>query len=427
MAPKIPEYSIIAATLYGNRGAEAMLETVVGRVRAEVPDAHFHVFTYYPEEDRRLLRDPRIALHSSTPAALVLRLFPMALLFGLLKKLVGVGALRHAPADIRGLAESTALVDLAGVAFIDGREKFLPFNVLTLLPAWLLGTPIVKMPQATGPYRNGANRALASWVLPMCRMLWARGARTREYLDDSGFKGLRFAQADDIAFNHRDAYSLTRDGGPALDACFAELEALRPGEGGGIIGICPSSVVAVQSRKSGGNYEQVLSVLVSELLNAGHAVVLFPNATRAAAGDAERNNDLPVIRRVRDAVGGEGRLLAFDFDMNTAQIKRVIRGMDAVLVSRFHAMVGALSLQVPAAVLGWSHKYAEVMARFGLEGNVMDYKAMSAAELRASVQRVYEQREAMRAAIAAALPGVKASADRPVAALLTPSLGADLA
>src|SRR5690606_3330028 len=117
----------------------------------------------------------------------------------------------------------------------------------------------------------GLNRALAGWVLPMCRMLWARGGRTREHLEGSGFEGLTFAQADDIAFNHRDSYSLTRDGGAALDARFLALEAFRPEEGGGVIGICPSSVVAVQSRKSGGNYEQVLSVLVSELLNAGHA------------------------------------------------------------------------------------------------------------------------------------------------------------
>ena len=264
-------------------------------------------------------------------------------------------------------------------------------------------------------------------MLPICQMVWARGARTREHLEGSGFRGLTFAQADDIAFNHRDAYSRTRDGGPELDAQFRRLKVLGAEKGGGIIGICPSSVVAVQSRNSGGNYEQVLSILVSELLHAGHAVVLFPNATRASAGDAERNNDLPVIRRVRDAVGAHERLLVFDLDMNTAHIKRVIRGMDTVLVSRFHAMVGALSLEVPAAVLGWSHKYAEVMARFGLEDNVMDYKSMSATELRVSVQRVYEQRDAMRKEIAAALPEVKASADRPVAALLTPSLGADLA
>ena len=420
-------FAIIAATVYGNRGAEAMLETVVGRLSEAVPDLRFHVFSYYPDDDRRVLANPQVTLHSSTPAALVLSLLPLALLFGLLRSLFGASALRFAPASIRGLAQSEALVDLAGVSFIDGREKFLPFNVLTLLPARLLGTPVVKMPQATGPFESGINRSFAAWGLPMCRVVWARGGRTREHLEGSGFDGLTFAQADDIAFNHRDAYSRTRDGGPELDALFGELEGLRAGEGGGIIGICPSSVVAVQSRKSGGNYEQVLSVLVSKLLHAGHAVVVFPNATRANAGDAERNNDLPVIRRVRDAVGAHERLLAFDLDMNTAQIKRVIQAMDAVLVSRFHAMVGALSLEVPAAVLGWSHKYAEVMARFGLEGNVMDYKSMSAEELFESVQRVYEQRALMREAISAALPEVKASADRPVAALLTPSLGADLA
>jgi polysaccharide pyruvyl transferase WcaK-like protein len=421
-------FSIIAATLHGNRGAEAMLETVVGRLRGQQPDLRFHVFSYYPEDDRRLLiDDPAISIHSSTPLALVARLFPLALLFGLLRLLLGRGILRHAPADIRALGESAALVDLAGVAFIDGREKFLPFNVLTLLPAWLLGTPVVKMPQAVGPFAKPMNRRLAGWALPMCAMLWARGARTREHLESSGFDGLTFAQGDDIAFNHRDEYSLTRDGGSALDAHFAALKALRPGVGGGVIGVCPSSVLSVQSRKAGGNYEQVLAALVSGLLRLGHAVVLFPNATRESAGEAERNNDLPVIRRIRDAVTDEGPLLAFDLDMNTAQIKRVIRGMDTVLVSRFHAMVGALSLHVPPAVLGWSHKYVEVMARFGLEHNVMDYRSLDGAALLAKVNSVFEAREAMRAKILANLDEVKASADRPVAALLTPSLGGDLA
>ena len=174
-----PAYSIIAATLSGNRGAEAMLETVVGRLRADRADLHFHVFSYYPDDDRRLIvDDPAISLHSSTPMALVLRLFPLALLFGLLKKLFGVGVLRFASADVRGLAESAALVDLAGVAFIDGREKFLPFNILTLLPAWLLGTPIVKMPQATGPFDKGANRALASRVLPSNSVHCAKSSLT---------------------------------------------------------------------------------------------------------------------------------------------------------------------------------------------------------------------------------------------------------
>ena len=64
-------FSVIAATIYGNRGAEAMLETVVGRLREQRPDAHFHAFTYYPADDQRLLRAGHVSLHSSTPAARV--------------------------------------------------------------------------------------------------------------------------------------------------------------------------------------------------------------------------------------------------------------------------------------------------------------------------------------------------------------------
>jgi polysaccharide pyruvyl transferase WcaK-like protein len=427
MAPA-PTYSIIAATAYGNRGAQAMMETVVGRIRSERPEARFHLYTYYPKDDRRLLAGRGLALHSSTPAALVLWLFPLALLFGVLRRIAGRGVLRLAPAAIRGLAESVALVDLAGVSFIDGREKFLPFNMLTLLPAWLLGTPIVKLPQAVGPFRKPLNRMLARFMLPRCRMVWARGAQTRQFLEESGFPGLVMAQADDIAFNHRDAYALTDEGDEALVGGLARIAGLRPGVRG-VVGICPSSVVAVQSARQGGDYESVLAGLVSSLARDGLLVVLFPNATREMDAVAQRNNDLPLLRRVRDAAADAGVAapVVFDFDINATGIKRVIAATDVVLVSRFHAMVGALSLGVPAAVLGWSHKYAEVMARFGLEGNVMDYKRLDPAELLARVLTVFEDRLRMREDILLQLPAVKACADRPVAALLSSRLGAELA
>ncbi len=424
-------YSIIAATCHGNRGAQAMLETVVGRLGEADPGLRFHVFSYYPEADRRLIDDPRVRVHSSTPVALVAWLLPWSLVFGLLRLLLGRRVLAVAPAAIRALAESKALVDLAGVAFIDGREKFLPFNILTLLPAWFVGTPVVKMPQAMGPFRHAANRLGARLFLPMCRMVWTRGAGTHVHMMEARFPGVRFAQADDIAFNFHERWSLTREGGPSLDAWFEQLDSLRaqvPVRG--VVGLCPSSVVAVKSRKEGGSYEAALVDLVVELVRDGFLVVLFPNATRADAGDAERNNDLPVMRRLRDgcAQAGIERLpLLVDFDINAAGIKRVIAKMDMVLVSRFHAMVGSLSLGVPAVVLGWSHKYAEVMARFGLEGLVMDYQKLGGPELRRAVEDVFERRVDVAARINERLPEIQRSADRPVAALLTASLGADLA
>ena len=159
-------------------------------------------------------------------------------------------------------------------------------------------------------------------------------------------------------------------------------------------------------------------------------MVLFPNATRAEAGEMERNNDIPLIRRVQAACGRSdpGRLpLAVDFDVNAAGIKRVIGCTDIVLVSRFHAMVGALSLGVPAVVLGWSHKYVEVMARFGLENCVMDYQELDAAQLQLAVKTVFGRRQLVRETILQGLPEVQASARRPVEALLSPSLGVEFA
>jgi colanic acid/amylovoran biosynthesis protein len=424
-------FSIIAATFYGNRGAQAMLESVIGTLRAAEPGLRFHVFSYYPADDRRLVKDASVTVHSATPAALVFWLFPWALLFGALRLVLGDSALRLAPRAIRALAESRALVDLAGIAFVDGRERFLPFNSLALLPAWLVGTPVVKMPQAVGPFARPLNRLVAKLILPRCKMIWARGAKTREHLASSGFKGLRFAQGDDIAFNHKTAFSLTLEGGVEVERRLAELaERRKSSEVHGVIGLCPSSVVAVMSRKAGGRYEDVLVALVDRLQTDGFVVVLFPNATREAAGDAERNNDLPLIRRIlarRSTIAPGPEPLAFDCDMNAAGIKRVIASLDVALVSRFHAMVGSLAQEVPTAVLGWSYKYAEVMARFGLERFVMDYARVGDEELARCVRGVFADAEEIRETIRARLPAVQESAARPLLALLQPDLGEALA
>ncbi len=420
-----PPVAIIAATLYGNRGAQAMLETVVGVLSRQQPQRRFHVFSYYPADDRRLLRHPRIRIHSATPLALVAWLLPWSLLFGLLQRVFGARVLALAPAPIRALAESALLVDLAGVAFIDGREKFLPFNILTLVPAWLLGVPVVKMPQATGPYRNRINRLCARLVLPRCAKVWARGESTLAHLQEAGFPSLDFERGDDIAFNFQESFALTNEGADEVERCLRALAQGAPGRRG-VVGLCPSSVVAVRARKRGGDYEAVLIDLVQRLAGQGFQVLLFPNATRAGDGDAERNNDLPLIRRILaglDLPEAAPPVVAVGGDVNAAAIKRLIAATDIVLVSRFHAMVGALSLAVPPVVLGWSHKYAEVMARFGLEDQVMDYAAMDRAGLEQAVLAVFARRAGLSDTIRARLPAIQADALRPLQELpgATPS------
>lgn len=425
--------SVIAGTLYGNRGAQAMTETVIGWVREQDPTATFHLFTYYPTEDRDLLSPDaaHVTVHSSTPKALVTRLLVQPLLIALLARVVGRRrALRWAPADVRAIGESSALVDVAGVSFVGGRERFLPFNILTLWPAWVLGVPVVKMSQAVGPFDGRVNRAAAALVLPRVTALWARGERTYDHVAGTpALASVPLMRGDDIAFAHRDEFALTDEPGKeALADVLAAIARRRDMPGvRAVVGLCPSSVVAVRSRASGGDYENVLTGVVRSLASAGVQVVLFPNATRAADPAGERNNDLPLIRRVLSAVGPVDGPAPFatDLDLSATSIKAVIAACDAVVVSRFHAMVGALSLAVPVVVLGWSHKYVEVMSRFGQEERVSDYKTLSTDDIVDSVEDLLTDAGGVSAAIRAALPDVTAGAQRPLAGLLQDDLGVE--
>ena len=399
-------FALIAGTVAGNRGAEAMLETSVGRLRDREPDAEFVVYSYLPESDRALITDPAIVVHSCTPAQLVLVLFPLSLVLAALSAIglrrAGAGIM---PASVRDLAACDALIDLAGVSFIDGREKFLPFNLLTLWPAMLLGVPVFKLSQAMGPFSHALTR-MASRTLWHCRMVVPRGAGTLEHLRAASFPLELTYPAPDIAFGFEVRDALSLEGTDEAAAIIERAEAARRG-GATIVGLCPSSVIAGKAAKEGWDYIGFLAEVTSGLLTDGASVVLFPNATRASSAKL-RNNDLPVIAQVIERVADTtGRLLAVRGDMAAAPIRLVVEACDVVAVSRFHAMVGALSACVPVAVMGWSHKYAEVMQQFGLEEWVYDYSARDAIAFVARVQELLGQRQELAEQIGRALPEVQ--------------------
>jgi len=62
------------------------------------------------------------------------------------------------------------------------------------------------------------------------------------------------------------------------------------------------------------------------------------------------------------------------FDIDTKGINKIVSKLDLLITSRFHAMVFGLRLAIPTIVIGWSHKYHEVMNFFGLEAFVFDYQ-----------------------------------------------------
>ncbi len=403
--------AIIAATFHGNRGAEAMLSTTIGVLADRCgPQTRFEVFSYYPEADRELVSDPRVRIFSSTPAYLVLVLAPGALLHRLLGGLRLHRLQGLLPASVRALARSRALLCLAGVSFIDGRAKFLPFNIATIWPAMVLQVPVVKMSQAMGPFRSWPNRPLAHWFLGRCHRLHTRGAVTQRHVADLlGPRG-RYGRSDDVAFLFEARFCLSTPA-PGLDGRLADLQALRD-RGGSIIGVCPSAVIARRAAADGHDYPRWLAGLIAELVGLGHGVALFPNATRGGGETRLHNNDLPLLREtlthLEPAVAAS--VVGFEDGWNAAQIHRILGACDVHAVSRFHAMVGALVVGVPVLVMGWSHKYLEVMERFGQADMVFDGADLDRPRTVALIQQLLAERAVRRNAIVAALPDVQALA-----------------
>lgn len=407
--------SIIAATFYGNRGAEGMLSTTIGMLRRHADEnLTFNVFTYYPERDRELVADQRVSMYSSTPAYLVTVLFPFALLYRLLGFFYLKPLQRMMPKSVQALAASKMLVCLAGVSFVGGRVKFIPFNIATILPAMILGVPVVKFAQALGPFNETPNRIAAKIFLPWCNHVFTRGEKTHAHMQEL-FPGKSFYErADDCAFLFEKSFCISAPAPGGLDG-LKQLDELRA-QGRKVVGVCPSIVVALRAKASGWDYAALMRDLLSGLVAKGYAVALFPNATRGEDMDKTHNNDLPLLLEIYDGLDAETRksCLSFSGSLNIAQIHQIIEASDVVAVSRFHAMVGALAAATPVMVIGWSHKYLEVMQRFRQEDMVLDYKRGDIEVVVGRIEQLVAEKDTRKATIRECFPAVQALSMRQI-------------
>ncbi|MFW5872911.1 MAG: polysaccharide pyruvyl transferase family protein [bacterium] len=404
------QVTIGGVSVTGNRGAEAMLITAIGRIRDKHPDTLFNIFTIYPEEDTKLINDYKIRIFNSKPFYLSCILFPLSITLSIakffkLKFLYGIF-----PRAVTSIADSSIFVDLSGVSFMDNRLKFLPYNILMILPALILGVPVIKGAQAMGPFNKSLNRLSAKLLLKKCNLVFARGKYTRQYLN--GLNLINVINSTDIAFLHGSNDNLTEENNEYTKTILRKISEFKI-NGQLIVGICPSSVVY---KKAGSKYIHLLVSIIENIIKSGHSVLLFPNATRQNNMSKLHNNDLPVILDLLDFFRSNGgnqleHIIYIDRNINTGSIKKLINSIDIAVISRFHAMINCLSLGIPLLVIGWSEKYLEIMEYFSMEEWVFDYTTENQEEVVQRLALLMSQRKYISAHIKKRYPDVKKLAE----------------
>ena len=388
--------AIVGAALSANKGAAAMVETVIARQPGVSGPCTFDILTTYPAQDAPLVPAGAparvVGLEPLRLAAVELPVAVLAFLARLLHLPLGWVRTRAC----RSILDSEVVVDVAGISFADGRG--IPITVynamMTGLPL-LLGTPTVKAAQALGPFRNPVNRVLSRLVLPRLSMICARGAGTRSHLDSLGLGNV--TDVADLAFSLEESASLPTQVGSLVDP-------LR----GDYVTVMPSAVVRRLFEATGGDYVGAVAGLVTALRSAtGRAVVIAPHSYRPGQPEG-RMNDGPVCREVAARLKGESGVVLVDENLSAGELRRLVSGGRVLVTSRFHAMISGLATCTPTVVVGWSHKYREVLDDFGLVEFGMDSAELSRPErVVAAVTDSLARHDAIASQIRAALPAVR--------------------
>lgn len=361
--------AIVGGALSANKGAAAMVETVIARMPQHVGQCEFSLLTTYPEADSpKVPSDASVTVVGLQPLRLALVEFPVAVIARIARFLrLPLGWVRAR--GCRAMLNSDVVVDVAGISFADGRGiPIVVYNALMTGVPLLLGVPTVKAAQALGPFSSPVNALLSRLVLHRVTAICARGARTREHLDSLRLTNV--VDVADLAFSLEESADLPM----AVERGVSQLT-------NGFIVVMPSAVVRGIVEGNGDNYVQLMATLIRQIRSVtGKGVVIAPHSYRVGHGEG-RMNDGPVCREVGQELASDSGVVVVDADLTAGELRKLIGMADVLVTSRFHAMISGLCTETPTVVVGWSHKYREVLDDFALVEFGMDSHVLKTPEV----------------------------------------------
>lgn len=380
--------AITAASYSGNKGAAAMLQSSIRQLRDIYGEGlTVYLMSVYPGEDRKQNPWDFVRIIPCKPERLLFIAFPLALLYRLFFFLPPLRQLIKKNRILRAYTEVDAVLDEAGISFVDSRGFVMnTYAFVCAAVPILMGAPVMKYSQALGTFKSFTNRTLAKWILPKLKLICARGKMTEENLKGIGItKNVRLC-ADG-------AFTMADD--PAVSNEVSEVCAKDPFYNDRVVGLSVSSVVEKKCTKLGIDYKGIMVDFTERLNRKGYRVLIIANAARINSVKT-RNNDLMICDAVYEAVKDKRAVRWYHKEMDAEEIREYIGKCRFLVASRFHAMVGALEKKVPVLLVGWSHKYQEVLDFFELGQFAIDFSDLTADSLEKEFDRFVSEESEIR-------------------------------
>lgn len=380
-----------------------MLQSSIKQLRERYGDRlNILLMSTYPDADRRLIAEmPEkydfIKVVNTKPEKLLFLAFPLAILYSFMRFIPGLKQLLELNKIIKAYSQTDVVVDEAGISFVDSRGFVMnTYAFVCAAVPMLCGTPVVKYSQALGTFKNGWNKFLAKWILPKIKLICARGKITQDNLAGIGITK-NVTLCADGAFSMPDSEYWANK----------VNELCRSDEfyNDKVVALSISSVVQKKCEKLGVDYKGCMTGFTDWLTEQGYNVLIIANAAREGS-QKPRNNDLMICTEVYEAAKNKQQVRWYPREMSPEEIRELLARSKCLVASRFHAMIGALEKCTPVLLIGWSHKYKEVLDMFGLGGYAADFSALELESLKEKFTDFMADNDDIRAKIAENLPEV---------------------
>ncbi|MCC5847516.1 MAG: polysaccharide pyruvyl transferase family protein [Verrucomicrobia bacterium] len=202
------------------------------------------------------------------------------------------------------------------------------------------GVPLVFMPQAFGPFKTAESRKVVRPLFRKAEAVFCRDRRSLEHAR-SVDPGENLYLCPDLTIAHHPR-------APGLQSIFA----------GQVVFIPNKRMLDRTDPEVGKRYLAFFQSLMQGVRDAGEDIVLMNH---------EGDKDLELCRELQEGLGLDTIHGWPDAEKN----KVALGGAKAVVSSRFHGVVSALSQEVPAFCTSWNHKYEELARSFAFPESVL--------------------------------------------------------
>lgn len=315
-----------------NKGACLMLAAIRQEIATRFPGARVAVDIATPFQDRL-----RLGVWAVTPADWDKGLGP--------KRLKGAVARRFAGQRLKlGLlhgSEIDVVLDASGFAYGDfwGRAKFVS-RLGAPAAAWKAeGKKVIALPQAWGPFDTAGFAEAVKTGLARLDLVFARDRQSMAYLQAAG---------------------VTPELGPDFTNLLAPALAPRHADLAGAGFIIPNSkMLEARGEAAREDYINFLARAVATLQTVTDRVhILVHEGKKDRALADALNRRLPAPLQIVDPA-------------DPLDTKAILAAAGALVSSRFHGLVSALSGGVPSLACGWSHKYEELLGDYDAAAHVV--------------------------------------------------------